>query len=116
MDGLVSNEGYDISDNIGLRPEPFRTGLEGGRSRDKRQGPARQTPPPPHRSGTPRLAALRPIAAGGPYFAPARSRMACSSTSQPAARSSGVAFSISLWLMPFSQGTKIMPVGVTLAM
>ena len=30
---------------------------------------------------------------------------------QPAARSSGLAFSISLWLMPFSQGTKIIPAG-----
>src|SRR5579875_2697835 len=29
-----------------------------------------------------------------------------SSTLQPAPRSSGVAFSISLWLRPFSQGTK----------
>ncbi len=37
--------------------------------------------------------------------------MARNSTAQPAARSSGLAFSISLWLMPFSQGTKIIPAG-----
>ncbi len=35
-------------------------------------------------------------------------------TRAPAARSPGAAFSASLWLMPFSQGTKIMPVGQTL--
>ena len=39
--------------------------------------------------------------------------MACSSTLQPISRSCGVALSISLWLMPSSQGTKIMPVGAT---
>src|SRR5258706_4233798 len=39
-----------------------------------------------------------------------------SSTLQPAARSSALAFSISLWLMPPSHGTKIMLVGATLAM
>ncbi len=36
------------------------------------------------------------------------------STLQPAARSSGVAFSTSLWLMPSSQGTKTIAVGATL--
>ena len=45
--------------------------------------------------------------------APASRTMASSSVWQPAARSSGVAFSISLWLMPSSQGTKIIPVGAT---
>src|SRR5206468_10024352 len=40
---------------------------------------------------------------------------ACSSTLQPASRSSGRAFSISLWLMPPSQGTKIMAAGATRA-
>ena len=38
------------------------------------------------------------------------------STRVPAARSPGVAFSVSLWLMPRSQGTKIMPAGQSLAM
>src|SRR5215472_5032068 len=38
----------------------------------------------------------------------ARSMMARSSTSQPAASSSCLASSISLWLMPSLQGTKIM--------
>ncbi len=47
---------------------------------------------------------------------PARSSITCSSTLQPAARSSALAFSISLWLMPPSQGTKIMLVGHTRAM
>ena len=46
---------------------------------------------------------------------PATESMACSSTLQPISRSSGVALSISLWLMPSSQGTKIMPVGATVA-
>ena len=45
----------------------------------------------------------------------ALSKSTCRSTSQPAARSSGRAFSNSLWLMPFSQGTKIMAVGATSA-
>ena len=43
----------------------------------------------------------------------ARSSIAWSRTLQPASRSAGVAFSISLWLMPPSQGTKIIAVGVT---
>ena len=43
----------------------------------------------------------------------ARATMAFRSTSQPAARSPGVASSISLWLMPSLQGMKIMPVGTT---
>jgi hypothetical protein len=46
----------------------------------------------------------------------ARATIACRSTSQPAARSSGRAFSTSLWLMPFSHGTKIIAVGATRAM
>ena len=41
--------------------------------------------------------------------------MASSRVWHPAARSSGVAFSISLWLIPSSHGTKIMPVGATRA-
>src|SRR5229473_1858781 len=45
--------------------------------------------------------------------AAARSSMARSSTLQPAARSSGVALSTSLWLMPSAQGTKIIAVGAT---
>jgi len=43
----------------------------------------------------------------------ARSMMARSSTSQPAASSSCFASSISLWLIPSLQGTKIIPVGAT---
>lgn len=43
----------------------------------------------------------------------ARSRMACSSTLAPASTSAAVTFSASLWLMPPSQGMKIMPVGAT---
>ena len=46
---------------------------------------------------------------------PSASRMACSSTSQPAAVCSGVASSISLWLMPSLQGMKIIAAGHTLA-
>lgn len=38
------------------------------------------------------------------------------STRAPAAKSAGVALSASLWLTPPAQGTKIMPVGATLAM
>ncbi len=41
--------------------------------------------------------------------------MARSSTLQPASRCAGSAFSISLWLMPSSQGTKIMAAGATRA-
>ena len=41
----------------------------------------------------------------------ARSTRQAASVRAPAARSAGVAFSASLWLTPFSQGTKIMPVG-----
>ena len=53
-----------------------------------------------------------------PSRAPPSSRVASatiafSSTSQPAAMSACVAASISLWLMPSSQGMKIMPVGAT---
>ena len=43
----------------------------------------------------------------------ARSSIAWSRTLQPASRSAGVAFSISLWLIPPSQGTKIIAVGAT---
>jgi len=46
---------------------------------------------------------------------PARSSMACNNTLQPAAMCSGVADSISLWLMPSLHGMKIMPVGASLA-
>src|SRR5690606_35054269 len=46
----------------------------------------------------------------------ALSSMAWRRTPQPAARSSGFAFSASLWLMPPSQGTKIIAVGATRAM
>ena len=42
---------------------------------------------------------------------PARSSMACSSTLAPAAQCPEVASSISAWLMPSLQGTKIMAVG-----
>src|SRR5262249_13769409 len=48
-------------------------------------------------------------------YAPARSSMACSSTSQPAARSLDLASSSSLWLKPPAQGTKIMPTGAVCA-
>jgi hypothetical protein len=48
-----------------------------------------------------------------PSYAFARSIIARSSTSQPAASSSCLASSISLWLMPSLQGTKIIEVGVT---
>ena len=53
-----------------------------------------------------------------PSRAPPSSRVASatialSSTSQPAAMSAWVAASISLWLIPSSQGMKIMPVGAT---
>ena len=51
----------------------------------------------------------------GAQSAPASRVMASRSVWHPAARSSGVAFSISLWLMPSSQGTKIIPVGATRA-
>jgi len=45
---------------------------------------------------------------------PACASIACSSTLQPAARCSDLASSISLWLMPSLQGTKIIAVGATL--
>ena len=41
----------------------------------------------------------------------ARSTRQAASVRAPAARSAGIAFSASLWLMPRSHGTKIMPVG-----
>src|SRR5437016_12923482 len=43
------------------------------------------------------------------------SRTAFSSTLPPAVKSSGLASSISLWLMPPTQGTKIIAVGATRA-
>src|SRR5690606_23901918 len=46
---------------------------------------------------------------------PAARKMACRSTLQPASRCSGRASSISLWLMPSLQGTKIIAVGATRA-
>ena len=46
----------------------------------------------------------------------ASSASTSTSTRAPAARSCGVAFSISLWLIPRSQGTKIMPAGQRWAM
>ncbi len=49
-------------------------------------------------------------------YVPARSSMACSSTLQPAVMCSGVALSISLWLMPSLHGMKIMPLGARRAM
>ena len=48
--------------------------------------------------------------------ASALSSSAFNSTLQPAVRSSGLASSISLWLMPPTQGTKIIAVGATRAM
>ncbi len=50
------------------------------------------------------------------YFKVTCCNTASSSTWQPAARSLGLASSISLWLMPSLQGTKTMDVGATLAM
>jgi hypothetical protein len=44
---------------------------------------------------------------------PARLSMACSSTLAPASIHSGFASSTSLWLMPSTQGTKIIEVGAT---
>ena len=43
------------------------------------------------------------------FYVPERSSIACSSTLQPAVMCSGLASSISLWLMPSLQGMKIMP-------
>ncbi len=51
-----------------------------------------------------------------PPYDPSIWSMAWSRTLHPAARSSGVAFSISAWLMPFSHGTKTIPAGVVRAM
>jgi hypothetical protein len=48
--------------------------------------------------------------------ASAASRSAFRSTAQPAVRSSGLASSISLWLMPPTQGTNTIAVGATRAM
>jgi hypothetical protein len=50
------------------------------------------------------------------YTAFARSSTALSSTLQPAVRSSGLASSISLWLMPPTHGTKTIALGATRAM
>ena len=49
------------------------------------------------------------------YQVPARSNIACSSTLHPAVMCSGLASSISLWLMPSLQGMKIMPLEASLA-
>ena len=53
------------------------------------------------------------VSAGGAVQAArwARASTACSSTLAPACRWAGSAFSTSLWLMPRSQGTKIIAVG-----
>jgi len=50
------------------------------------------------------------------YAAFARSSTALSSTLQPAVKSPGLASSISLWLIPPTQGTKIIALGATRAM
>ena len=50
------------------------------------------------------------------HHVPARSNIACSNTLHPASMCSGLASSISLWLMPSLQGMKIMPLGASLAM
>ncbi len=50
-----------------------------------------------------------------PHYDPSIWSMASSRTSHPAARSSGVAFRVSAWLMPFSHGTKIIPAGAVRA-
>ncbi len=90
-----------FADVLGGRAQGEGTALEGGGVmaylRDLGEGEPLRPRPPPQPS-------------------PAVLSTACSSTLAPASRSSGVAFSISLWLMPPSQGTKIMPVGATLAM
>src|SRR6266568_5154508 len=62
----------------------------------------------------------RPLSTRHPRPSPqsaalARSRMALSSTVQPIVRSSGLASSTSLWLMPSAQGTKTIAVGATRA-
>src|SRR4051794_36863869 len=64
------------------------------------------------RDGT-RALAHRPVSF---VAASAASSTAFSSTLAPAVRSSGLASSISLWLMPPTQGTKIIAVGATRAM
>src|SRR4029079_2554603 len=48
-------------------------------------------------------------------FCPARARMTWSNTLAPRARSSGAVYSAMLWLSPFTDGTKIIDVGQTLA-
>ncbi len=50
-----------------------------------------------------------------PPYDPSIWSMASGRTLHPAARSSGVAFSISAWLMPFSHGTKIIAAGAVRA-
>jgi hypothetical protein len=66
------------------------------------------------KSGTSRLPSVfTPLASitRVPSYDPSIWSMAWSRTLHPAARSSGVAFSISAWLMPFSHGTKIIAAG-----
>ena len=50
----------------------------------------------------------------GAYFYPAASSTQCSSTFAPFSAQVGRIFSASLWLIPFSQGMKIMLAGATL--
>ncbi len=50
----------------------------------------------------------------GAYFSPAASSTLCSSTFAPFSAHVGRIFSASLWLIPFSQGMKIMLAGATL--
>ena len=50
----------------------------------------------------------------GAYFSPAASSTLCSSTFAPFSAQVGRIFSASLWLIPFSQGMKIMLAGATL--
>src|SRR5262249_7353608 len=77
----------------------------------------------PHPSPLPEGRALRPSAdtvaeegiGASALYSAAFSITACSKTSQPAATFSGVASSISLWLMPSLQGMKIIAEGQTCA-
>jgi hypothetical protein len=55
------------------------------------------------------------VGVGGSYAPPASSTRVAASTRAPAARSSGLAYSAGLWLMPLAQGTKIMPAGASSA-
>ena len=50
----------------------------------------------------------------GAYFSPAASSTLCSSMFAPFSAQVGRIFSASLWLIPFSQGMKIMLAGATL--